>query len=106
MNKERKPRECSIPDEVIKELGERLKHEYLSWNDITSFIHNKCNKNWGIELILCILDTRGYKVAEGYREVSRGKKTFYKVFTKEDYEKIAEEQRENAKRRLLAAISY
>jgi hypothetical protein len=104
--KTRKPRKCSIPDDVLIELGEKLKREYMSWSQIIGFIKEKCNKNWGIESILCVLDQRGYKVAEGDLNVTYGKQTFYKVFTARDYEKIEEEHRKNAKGRLLAAVSY
>ena len=104
--KDRKIRKSSIPEDVLTELGERLKKEYMSFTQITGFIKEKCNKNCGIESILCVLDQRGYKVAEGNINVTNGKKTFYKVFTAKDYERIEEEHRKNAKGRLLAAVSY
>lgn len=103
--KERKPRKCSIPDDVLNELGERLKREYMTWSQITGFIKDKCHKNWGIEQIFCVLDQRGYKIAEGYLGVAYGKQLFYKVFSAEDYEKIEEEHRRNVRKRLLETVS-
>ena len=110
MNGERrrknKPRACSIPEEVIIELAKTLMQRALSWKEVTDFINTRCHKNWNLENILCVLDTRGYKVAEGYKTVSYGKKTYYRIYTNAEYERIAEEHQENAKRRLLAAVSY
>lgn len=100
-----KHRQCSIPEEVIAELGEELKKRYLSYAEVTGFIFSRCNKNWGIEQIMSVLEARGYLCTEERRPVTKGKKTFYKIMTKEDYDKIEKERSENVKRRLLAAVS-
>lgn len=106
LNKKRKPRECSIPDNYITELADELEKKYMVFSEVINFVAARTHKNYTIESILCILEARGYLVTQERQKVPHGYKTFYGIMTKEKYEKIAEEHRENAKRRLLAAISY
>jgi hypothetical protein len=75
----------------------------MCWGEITSFINLRIKGTYSLEGILCILSSRNYLVIE---EKIQGKKTYYRIVTKEYYKKIEEEHRENAKRRLLAAVSY
>jgi len=105
--RKRKPKvTCSIPNAVIAALGEELKKKFMSYNEVMTFVKNGSNKRIEIELIMCIMESRGYLIAEEKRRTRYGYKTFYRVMTKEYYDQIAEEHRENAKRRLLAAVSY
>ena len=105
--RKRKPKEkCCIPDPVIASLGKELADRFMSYNEVMTFVKNGSNKRVEIELILCIMEARGYLITEEKRRSKCGYKTFYRVMTKEYYEKIAEEHRQNATRRLLAAVSY
>lgn len=105
--RKRKPKaKCAIPDEVIAALGKELAERYMNYTEVLTYVKNGCNRRLEIEQILCIMEARGYLIAEEKRRTKYGNKTFYRVMTKEYYEKIAEEKRENAKRRLLAAVSY
>ena len=110
MNGERrkkyKPRVCSIPDEYINELASELTSRFMSYGEIIDFIKTRCNKRYDIDNILGYLETRGFLVTQERHKMPYGYKTFYTIMTKEKYAKIAEEHQENAKRRLLAAVSY
>ena len=105
--RKRKPKEkCCIPDAVIAALGKQLSQRFMSFNEVMTFVKNGANKSISIELIMCIMEARGYLLTEEKRRSKFGYKTYYRVMTKEYYEKLEEERRENAKRRLLAAVSY
>lgn len=106
LNKRRKPRQCTIPEEYLAELAEAMKKNYMSHGDIISFIEKRCNKRHELEAILGIMEARGFLITVEKRRIPYGYKSFYTIMTKEKYEKIEEEHRENAKRRLLAAVSY
>ena len=105
LNRKNKPRQCSIPDKYITELAAELEKKYMSFSEVVNFMAERIHKNYSIESILCILEARGYLVTQEKQKVTNGYKTFYGIMTKEKYERIAEEHRENAKRRLLAAVS-
>lgn len=100
-----KARKCSIPDDVIRDLGEMLKTKFCSYTEVTGFINSRCKKNWSIELILHILEARGYLCTEEKRHGVKGDKTYYRVITKEFYEKLEEEHRRNVRKRLLETVS-
>ncbi len=104
--KKHKPRPCTIPEECLAELAEELKKKYMSHGEIIEFIGKTCNKRHDLEPILGIMEARGFLIAQEKRKVTHGYKFYYTIMTKEKYEKIEEEHRENAKRRLLAAVSY
>ena len=110
MNGERRkkyrPRQCQIPEEYLKELGEELTKRYMAYGEIIAYIKQRCHKRYDLENIIGVMESRGYLIAEERQPVKYGFKIFFTVMTKEKYEKIEEEHRENAKRRLLAAISY
>lgn len=110
MNGERrkkyKPRQCVIPEECINGLAAELSTKYMSYGEIVDYVKIHCNKRLEIDNILSLLETRDFLVTQERRRMSYGYKNFYTIMTKERYEKIEEEHRENAKRRLLAAVSY
>ena len=105
MNK-RKPKVCALKDDQIAELGEILKHKFMTCGEIISYVEEHFNYKTNLTLILSNLAARGFNCAEEERRTAHGKKRYYRIFTKEDYEKIEEEHRENATRRILAAVSY
>ena len=104
--KERKPRKCSIPEEEIKKLGKKFSDRYYSNTEITKYFNNTYHKSWSLELIICVLETRGFIFSQEDRKTRYGTKAYYRVMTKDVYEKIEEEHRANVTRRLLAAVSY
>ena len=101
-----KPRQCSIPDEYIAGLAEELTKKFMSYNEIVGFIKRRTGKVYSMESLLSILEARGFLITEDRRRTNYGFRSFYGIMTKEKYQKIEEEHRENAKRRLLAAVSY
>lgn len=104
--KKNKPRQCSIPEEYIKELADELTHRFMTYGEIIDFMQQRCHKRYEVEGILCILEARMFLVTQEIQKTPYGKKTCYCIMTKEKYQRIEEEHRENAKRRLLAAVSY
>lgn len=106
LRKKYKPRQCSIPNECIAALAEELTKKYMGFSEVINFVAERTHKNYSVEAILCILEARGYLVTQERQKVPHGYKTFYGIMTKEKYQRIEEEHRENAKRRLLAAVSY
>ena len=106
MTRDRKPKMCTLTDEQLAELGEVLKHQFMTCGEIVLYVKEHFKYETNLNLILANLDARGFKCAEEERRTGHGKKRYYKIFTKEDYEKIEEEHRENATRRILAAVSY
>ena len=101
-----KPRRCKIPEEYLTGLAGELTGRYMSYGEVIDYIQSRVNKRYEIDSILTILENRGFLVTQEKRRVAHGYKTFYSIMTKEKYEKLEEEHRENAKRRLLAAVSY
>ena len=110
MNGERrkpyKVRACTLKEEELAQLAEEMKKRYFCSKEIEDYVYANFHWKTNLERILDLLDIRGYLVGEEERKMAYGYKGLYKIFTKEEYEKIAEEHRENAKRRLLAAVSY
>lgn len=104
--KKYKPRQCSIPDEYITALAVELTKKFMSYGEVVSFIKKRTGKVYSMESLLSILEARGFLVTEDRRRTNYGFRSFYGIMTKEKYQKIEEEHRENAKRRLLAAVSY
>ena len=96
-----KVRKSKVSEEAIKEMADVLKERYLTWKEI-DFMAKRAGCNSGIESVLSLFEVRGYKVAE----FTNGARTLYKIVTKQDYEKYETEATKDAKRRLLAAISY
>ena len=103
MNNYKKAKKCSIPDNILTQLVTEMTNNSMCWGEITSFINSRIKGAYSLEGILCILNSRNYMVME---EKKQGRKTYYRIVNKEYYRKIEEEHRENAKRRLLAAVSY
>lgn len=106
LNRKNKPRQCSIPEESIAALAKEMTNRFMSYGAIKDYIQKHCNRHVELEAILGILEARGYLVTQERRHTPYGYKHFYTIMTKEKYQKIEEEHRENAKRRLLAAVSY
>lgn len=105
MNKHRKPKKCCISESDIAMLARMMEKRYYSAKELEELVFNSFEKKAGSLTILTWLDSRCYSVTQETRLTEHGHRTFYKIMTKEEYEKIAEERRENAKRRLLAAVS-
>ena len=104
--KKYKPRQCSIPDEYIAALAEELTIKFMSFGEVIGFMKNCTGKEYSIDALLALLEARGYLVTEDRKRSTYGFRSYYGIMTKEKYQKIEEEHRENAKRRLLAAVSY
>ena len=104
--KTNKPRQRDIPEIYLHELAAEMTKRTMGYSEVIDFIKNRCNKRYEITSLLSALEARGYLVMQERRRVANGIKSFYTIMTKEKYEKIEEEHRENAKRRLLAAVSY
>lgn len=104
-------RGSKLSEATIKEMAESLKLRYFTFTEVQRMAH-KNGLNGGIETILSLFSVRGYLVTEKtvktfHRKTkSYVKKSVYKILTDEDYEKWDEEAHKDAKRRLLAAISY
>ena len=100
-----KPRECYFSDEVLAEIAEKLSQRFYEHGEIQKMV-----KAYGFTgdamSVINYLEARNYLVATERKQSKHGFKTNYRVMTKEVYEKIEEEYREDAKRRLLAAVSY
>ena len=104
--KRARPRQSSIPEEYLKDLADELTTKFMGYGEILDYIKIRCNKRYEVENILSSLEARGYLVAMEVRRVPYGKQNFYSIMNEEKYKKIEEDHRENAKRRLLAAVSY
>ena len=106
LSKKHKPRRCSIPEEYIVGLAEELTKGFLDYRELLNYIKERTHKRYELDNILGVLEARGFLITEEKRRTSYGFKTYYTIMTKDKYDKIEEEHRENAKRRLLAAVSY
>ena len=104
LRKKYKPRTCSIPDEYITALAVELTKKFMSYGEVVSFIKKRTGKVHSVESLLCILEARGFLVTEDRSSTAYGYKSLYGIMTKEKYQKMEEEHRENAKKRLLAAV--
>ena len=102
---QRKVRKSKLSEEAIKEMAELLLKHEVSFSEIDN-IAKRAGCASGIESVLSLLQVRGYQVAEHSIYKGSVKRTYYKIVTKEDYEKYEREAHEDAKRRLLATISY
>lgn len=96
-----KVRKSKLSEEAIVEIAEALKKNYMGYSEIYA-IARKYGQKSGLESLLSLFQVRGYQLAEQMD----GRRTLYKIVTKEDYEKYEMEATKNAKRRLLATISY
>ena len=101
-----KPKKCALTESQLSEFAEIMKKRFYSYKELTDILKEKYGYNGVVLSVLDFLNVRGYMIAEEEHYKKYGYKIYYKVMTPEDYEKIAEEHRENAKRRLLAAVSY
>ena len=105
MNNYRKPKKCCISESEIAMLARMMEKRYYSAKELEELVFNSFGKKAGSLMILTWMDSRSYCITQETRSTGHGSKTFYKIITKDEYEKIAEEKRKNAKRRLLAAVS-
>ena len=104
--KKPKPRKCSLSEDEIKELAEMMKKRFFSYGELSKILIEKYGYKREVFNLLSYLEARGYLIAQETRTSKYGgSKNYFMVMTKEVYEKIAEEHRKNATRRLLAAVS-
>lgn len=102
----KQPRKCALSEEEIKELAEMMKERFFSYGELRTILIEKYDYKREVFNLLSYLEARGYLIAQETRKSKYGgRNQRYRVMTKEIYEKIAEERRENAKRRLLEAVS-
>ena len=105
LRKKYKPRQCPISDEDLAKIAEEL-----TYKDYTLAEINRIIRKYGYKCeaysVLNYLESRDYLLSQEEKKTPHGSKFFYRVMTDEIYIKIEEEHRENAKRRLLAAVSY
>ena len=102
--KKYKPRPCALSDEALAEIAKFLSKRFYRYQEIQKHVSKEYGFNVDALSVLSYLETRGYLIAT---EEVPGCKTMvlYRVMTKEVYEKIAEEHRENAYRRCLEKTS-
>lgn len=105
LRKKYKPRQCPLSDQALAEIAKELTHKDYTLAEVTKIIRKYGFKGDPYS-VLNYLDARGYLLSQDEKKTHYGMKFFYRIMTKEIYEKIEEEHRENAKRRLLAAVSY
>lgn len=108
-----KVRKSKLSEDDIIKMADLLKQRYFSFGEIS-----KMTRAYGYrgskEIIFSLFQVRGYMIAEKTVKVLQYKKkkgtycnrVVYKIMTEEDYEKYDEEAHKDAKRRLLAAVSY
>ena len=94
-----------LTESQLAEFAELMKQRFFSHKELADMLKERYAYNSEISYVLHHLDSRGWMVAQEERPSKTGFKNYYKVVTVQDYEKIEEEQRENATRRLLAAVS-
>ena len=99
-----KPRKCAIPEEWLKQMGEKMKERFFGYNEISEMLKESGYKCEPYQLI-SYLEARNYLIATEEHKTRYGIKVSYRVMTAEVYKKIEEEHRENVARRLLAAVS-
>ena len=106
IRKNRNPRKCALSENELTEFAELMKQRFYSHKELADILKDRYGYNSGVSNVMDYLDIRGWMVAQEERPSKTGFKNYYKVVTVQDYEKIAEEHRENATRRLLAAVPY
>ena len=106
IRKVRKPRKCALSESELTEFAELMKQRFYSHKELADILKDRYGYNSGVSNVMDYLDIRGWMVAQEERPSKCGYKNYFKVVTAQDYEKIAEEHRENATRRLLAAVPY
>ena len=103
--KKYKPRPCALSDEALAEIAKLLSDRFYTHYEIQRIVTEKYGYKGHALAVLNYLESRNYLIAT--EEIPGcNQKVLYRVMTKETYQKIEEEHSENAKRRLLAAISY
>lgn len=105
IRKNRKPRKCALSESELTEFAELMKQRFFSHKELADMLKERYAYNSEISYVLDHLDSRGWMVAQEERPSKTGFKNYYKVVTVQDYEKIEEEQRENAYRRCLEKTS-
>lgn len=103
--KKKKPRKCMLTESQLAEFAELMKQRFFSHKELVDMLKERYAYNSEISYVLNHLDMRGWMVAQEERPSKTGFKNYYKVVTVQDYEKIAEEHRENAYRRCLEKTS-
>ena len=111
----RKAKASKTPEETILMLAEKLKERYYSGSEMMR-LAKAAGFNGTTKTLLSLFQSRGYMVTEevispkkyiiNSRFYKPSDKTVYKIMTDEDYKKWDEEVHADAKRRLLAAVSY
>ena len=111
----KKAKTCKYSEEAIQELAAKMSERYYTYSEMLH-IAEPLGITGTPEMLLSILSSHGFMVSEDirspaglqtkYYRTTPKDKTVYKVVTEEDYKKYDEEAHENAKRRLLATISY
>lgn len=104
-DKVKKPRKCLLSESQLAEFAELMKKRFYSHKELADILKDRYGYNSEVSYVMDHLDIRGWMVAQEERPSKCGYKNYFKVVTAQDYEKIAEEQRKNATRRLLAAVS-
>ena len=99
------PRQCALSEEAINKIAVILTTRYFTLAEIRKIAEPYGYKGDPYNLLL-YMEARDHLLSQEEKKTKYGMKYFYRIMTKEIYEKIEEEHRENAKRRLLAAISY
>lgn len=96
-------RESIYPEETIKAIADCLTQRFYTGGELLELC-----KSYGMHCsthgILSLLEVRGYLCIE--TDKRPGIRTRYKIVTADDYEKYEKEKTEDAKKRLLATISY
>lgn len=109
MNGERrkkyKPRQCPISDKDLEKIAKDMSYKDCTLAEVRRIV-NKYGYNCEPLTVLNYLESHDYLLSQDEKKTPHGSKFFYRVMTAEIYRKIEEEHSENAKRRLLAAISY
>lgn len=106
-----KVRKSKLPEEAIKKMADQLKERYFTINELMSMAQAYGYKG-SKEVVLNLFSVRGYLIAEEtvrckkVRRKDYFAKAIYKIVTEEDYKKYDEEVHKDAKRRLLATVSY
>lgn len=102
--KQYKPRPTCLSDEALKEIANYLSKRFYRYGEIQQYAAQYGFRGETLTL-LNNLESHGYLIAS--EEVpGRMCLVLYRVMTPKVYEEIEKEHQENAKRRLLAAVSY
>ena len=106
-------RSSILSDDAIQEIAEQLKDKEFTFPELMAKV-SKYNYKGSKEVVLSLFNTRGYLIAEDHITRLQEKKKkgttcikiVYKFVTDKDYEEYDEEAHKDAKRRLLATVSY